>query len=152
MRDHVQCATWCEDGDLAIELSDRITRQLLLHILTRVSKGQCVGALKVQLTRAEAEAEAGDALLQVAANAQIRLVKLGDAVLLLPDTKQRTHGVLVTLAIPEATSIRSHPAAWVAQHPRTWHTKGINILAHAPQQETTSRQELYDQCHQSGHH
>ena len=52
----------------------------------RVSKGQCVGALKAQLTRAEAEA--GDALLQAAANAQIRLVKLGDMVLLLPDTKQ----------------------------------------------------------------
>ena len=98
----------------------------------RVSKGQCVGALKVQLTRAEAEA--GDALLQAAANARIRLVKLGDTVLLLPDTKQQTCGVLVTLSTPEATSISSHLAAWVAQHPRTWHTKGVDILAHAPQQ------------------
>ena len=78
----------------------------------RVSKGQCVGALKVRLTRAEAEA--GDALLQVAANARIRLVKLGDTVLLLPAIKQWICGVLVTLATPEAISISSHLEAWVA--------------------------------------
>ena len=55
-------------------------------------KGQCVGALKAQVTRAEAEA--GDALLEAAANARIKLVKLGDTVLLLPVMKQRTRGVL----------------------------------------------------------
>ena len=97
----------------------------------QMSKGQCVGALKAQLT--QAEAEAGDALLQAMANARIRLVKLGDTVLLLPAIKQRTRGVLVTLATPEAISISSHLVAWVAQHPRTWHTKGIDTLAHAPQ-------------------
>ena len=75
-------------------------------------KGQCVGALKAQLTRAEAEA--GDALLQAAARAWIKLVKLGDTVLLLPAIKQRTHGVLVTFATPEAISISSHLEAWVA--------------------------------------
>ena len=75
-------------------------------------KGQCVGALKAQLTRAEAEA--GDALLQAAANAWIKPVKLSDTVLLLPAIKQRTRGVLVTLATPEAISISSHLEAWVA--------------------------------------
>ena len=78
----------------------------------RVPKGQWLGAMKAQLTRAEAEA--GDALLQAAANARIRLVKLGDTVLLLPATKQRTCGVLVTLTVPEAASISGHLAAWVA--------------------------------------
>ena len=80
-------------------------------------KGQCVGALKAQLTRAEAKA--GDALFQAAANDQIRLVKLGDTVLLLPAIKQWTLGVLVALATLEATSISSQLLAWVAQHPCT---------------------------------
>ena len=75
-------------------------------------KGQCVGALKAQLTWAEAET--GNALLRVAANARIKLVKLGDTVLLLPAIKQWTHGVLVTLTTPEAISISSHLEAWVA--------------------------------------
>ena len=75
-------------------------------------KGQCVGALKAQVTRAEAEA--GDALLEAAANARIKLVKLGDTVLLLAVMKQQTRGVLVTLATPEAISISSHLEAWVA--------------------------------------
>ena len=118
----------------------------------RVPKGQCVGALKAQLTRAEAEAEAGDALLQAATNARIRLVKLGDTVLLLPSTKQRTRGVLVPLATPEAISIGNHLAAWVAQHPRTWHTKGVDILAHAPLQQAIPYQALHDQRQQSDHH
>lgn len=91
-----------------------------------------MGALKVQLTRAEAET--GDALLQPAADARIRLVKLGDSVLLLPVTKQQIRGALVTLVAPEATSISGHLAAWVALHPRTWHTNGMDILAQAPQQ------------------
>ena len=75
-------------------------------------KGQCVGALKAQLTRAEAEA--GDALLQAAARARIKLVKLGDTVLLLPAIKQWTRGVLVVLTTPEAINISSHLEAWVA--------------------------------------
>ena len=98
--------------------------------MTRIPKGQCVGTLKAQLTRAEAEA--GDALLHAATNARIRMVKLGDTVLLLPSTKQRTRGVLVPLAIPEAVSIGAHLVAWVAQYPRTWHTKGVDALAQAP--------------------
>ena len=112
MREHVRRATWHENGDLAIELSDRITRQWLLHRLTWVPKGQWVGALKAKLARAEAEA--GDALLQAAANARVRLVKLCDIVLLLPATRQQTRGVLVTLTVPEAASISGHLAAWVA--------------------------------------
>ena len=115
----------------------------------RAPKGRCVGALKAQLTRAEAEA--GDALLQAVANARIRLVKLGDSVLLLPATKQRTRGVLVVLAAPEAISISGHLAAWVAQHPRTWHTTGMNILAQAPQQQAISREEMHVQHQQSKH-
>ena len=150
MREHICHATWHENGDLAIELSDRITRQWLLHRLTRVPKGQWVGALKVQLTRAEAEA--GDALLQAASNAQIRLVKLGDSVLLLPATKQWTRGVLVTLTAPEAASISGHLAAWGAQLPRTWHTNGMDILAQAPQQQAISCEEMHVQCQQSNHH
>ena len=75
-------------------------------------KGQCLGALKVQLT--QAEAEAGDILLQAAANARIKLVKLGDTVLLLPAIKQWTRGVLVVLTTPEAINISSHLEAWVA--------------------------------------
>ena len=78
----------------------------------RMPKGQCVGALKAQLTWAEAEA--GDALLQAVANAQIKLVKLGDTVLLLPTIKQRTRGVLVVLTTPEAINLSSHLEAWVA--------------------------------------
>ena len=126
MQEHLQHAKWYENGDLAIELLDRITRQWLLHRLTRVPKGHWAGALKAQLTRAEAEA--GDALLQAAANARIRLVKLGDTVLLLPATKQWTRGVLVTLTVPAAASISGHLAAWVAQHPRTWHANVMDIL------------------------
>ena len=75
-------------------------------------KGQCVVALKAQLTRAEAEV--GDALLQAAANAWIKLIKLGDTVLLLPAIKQWTCGVLVVLATLEAINISSHLEAWVA--------------------------------------
>ena len=111
-RQHVQCDTWHKNGDLAIELPDRITHQRLLHRLMRAPKGQCVEALKAQLTRAEAEA--GDALLQAAANARIRLVRLGDSLLLLPATKKQICGVLVMLAAPEAVSISGHLAAWVA--------------------------------------
>ena len=75
-------------------------------------KGQCVGAMKAQLT--QAEAEAGDILLQAVANARIKLVKLGDTVLLLPAIKQWTRGVLVVLTTPEAINISSHLEAWVA--------------------------------------
>ena len=78
----------------------------------RMPKSQCVGALKVQLTRAKVET--GDALLQAAANARIKLVKLGDTVLLLSAIKQWTRGVLVILATPEAINISSHLEAWVA--------------------------------------
>ena len=60
------------------------------------------------------------------------MVRLGDTVLLLPNTKQRARGVLVPLAIPEAVSIGTHLVAWVAQHPRTWYTKGVDVLAQAP--------------------
>ena len=106
--------------------------------------------MKAQLTRAEAEA--GDALLQAATNARIRMVKLGDTVLLLPSTKQWTRGVLVPLATPEAVSIGAHLAAWVAQYPRTWHTKGVDVLAHAPLQQAIPYQALHDQHQQSDHH
>ena len=78
----------------------------------RVPEGQWAGTLKAQLTRTEAEA--GDTLLQAATNAQIRLLKLGNTVLLLPATKKWTRGVLVMLAAPEAASISGHLAAWVA--------------------------------------
>ena len=115
-----------------------------------VPKGQWVGALKAQLT--QAEAEAGDALLQAASNAQIRLVKLGDSVLLLPATKQWTRGVLVTLTAPEAASISGHLAAWVAQHPRTWHTNCMDILAQASQQQAISHHKMHAQHQQSDHH
>ena len=60
------------------------------------------------------------------------MVRLGDTVLLLPNTKQRARGVLVPLAISEAVSIGAHLVAWVAQYPRTWHTKGVDVLAQAP--------------------
>ena len=150
MWDHVQHATWCENGDLAIKLLDRITRQWLLHRLTWAPKGQWVWALKAQLTRAEAEA--GDALLQAAANTRIRLVKLGNTVLLLPATKQWTCGVLVLLTAPEAASISGHLAAWVAQHPHTWHTNGMDVLAQTPQQQAISCQEIHVQHQQSDHH
>ena len=116
----------------------------------QMTKSQCVETLKAQFTRAKAEA--GGALLQAAANARIRMVKLGNTVLLLPATKQRTRGVLVTLATPEATSISSHLVAWVAQYPRTWHTKGIDTLAHAPQQQAISPQKLHDQRQQCDCH
>ena len=118
--------------------------------MARVPTGQCVGTLKTQLTWAEAEA--GDALLQAATNAYIRMVKLGDTVLLLPSTKQWTRGVLVPLVTPEAISIGTHLAAWVAQHPRTWHTKGVDVLARAPLQQAIPYQALHDQRPQSDHH
>ena len=150
MWEHVQHATWRKNGDLAIELVGRITRQWLLHRLTWGPKGQWVGALKAHLTRTEDEA--GDNLLQAAANAQIRLVKLGNSVLLLPATKQQTRGVMVTLALPETASISGHLAAGVVQHPRTWHTNGMDILAQAPQQQSISHHKIHAQHQQSDHH
>ena len=80
------------------------------------------------------------------------MVNLGDTVLLLPSTKQWTRGVLVPLATPEAVSIGAHLAAWVAQYPRTWHAKGVDILAHTPLQQAIPYQALHDQHQQSDHH
>lgn len=60
--------------------------------------------------------------------------------------------MLVPLATPEAISIATHLAAWVAQHPRTWHTKGVDVLAHAPLQQAIPYQALHDQRQQSDHH
>ena len=83
----------------------------MCHVHTR----DCIGAVTAQLTRPKRVV--GEALFDTARAAHVRLVRLGDSVLLRPRARQRIRGVQVELDDYRAANIIRYLCDWVAYSP-----------------------------------
>ena len=64
---------------------------------------------------------AEQSLLRAAKAANVKLVRLGDAVLLLPRSQHRQRGVRIELLNCHVMGICNHLCTWVTLRPHAWH-------------------------------